>query len=205
MSDLNMINLLSPDSTATDDNSTEAKILAAALQLFNEFGLRRTSMDDIAKRAGLGRATIYRRYADKEALVKVAMLREGRKFLDDVRAAIDHFESREEAMIEGFALVVINARNHTLFQRLLISEPETILPYLTVNGAVVAMMARFYFQQVLEEERIRGLKLVGNLDAMSEMVTRLLHSLALTHSTTQPGEDKEHLRRLAHDLLYRFM
>jgi len=205
MTDLNMMNLLSPDSTVQDDNSTEAKILAAALQLFNEFGLRRTSMDDIAKRAGLGRATIYRRYADKEALVKVAMLREGRKFLDDVRAAIDHYESREEAMIEGFALVVINARNHTLFQRLLISEPETILPYLTINGAVVAMMARFYFQQVLEEERIRGLKLVGNLDAMSEMVTRLLHSLALTHSTSQPGEDKEHLRRLAHDLLHRFM
>ena len=205
MTDLNMMNLLSPDSTVQDDNSTEAKILAAALQLFNEFGLRRTSMDDIAKRAGLGRATIYRRYADKEALVKVAMLREGRKFLDDVRAAIDNYESREEAMIEGFALVVINARNHTLFQRLLISEPETILPYLTINGAVVAMMARFYFQQVLEEERIRGLKLVGNLDAMSEMVTRLLHSLALTHSTSQPGEDKEHLRRLAHDLLHRFM
>jgi AcrR family transcriptional regulator len=201
-----MLNLLSGDATAVEDSdSTESKILSAALQLFNEFGLRRTSMDDIARRAGLGRATIYRRYADKDALVKVAMLREGRKFLDEIRAEIDHYNDREEAMIEGFALVVIKTRNHTLFQRLMVSEPETILPYLTLNGAVIAMMARFYFQQLLEEERLRGLKLVGNLDAMSEMVTRLFHSLVLTHSSAQPGEDKEHLRRLAHDLLIRFM
>lgn len=47
---------------------TEPRILDAARELFLEHGYERTSMEDIAKRAGVGRQTVFNRFADKESL-----------------------------------------------------------------------------------------------------------------------------------------
>jgi TetR/AcrR family transcriptional repressor of mexJK operon len=47
---------------------TEPLILEAARALFLERGYERTSMEDIAKRAGVGRQTVFNRFADKESL-----------------------------------------------------------------------------------------------------------------------------------------
>jgi AcrR family transcriptional regulator len=47
---------------------TEPRILTAARELFLERGYERTSMEDIAKRAGVGRQTVFNRFADKERL-----------------------------------------------------------------------------------------------------------------------------------------
>jgi AcrR family transcriptional regulator len=48
-------------------------ILTAAMQLLAEVGLAGLSMDDLARRAGVGKATIYRRWTSKEALVLDAL------------------------------------------------------------------------------------------------------------------------------------
>ncbi len=53
-------------------DKTYEKILDAGLALFVEFGLRRTTMEDVATRAGIGRATAYRRFADKDQLIPVS-------------------------------------------------------------------------------------------------------------------------------------
>jgi AcrR family transcriptional regulator len=56
-------------------------IRTAALELIAERGMRSLRMDDIAKRAGVGKATIYRRYRSKDELVS-----------DAVSAQIDEIE-----------------------------------------------------------------------------------------------------------------
>jgi AcrR family transcriptional regulator len=48
-------------------------ILTAALQLMAERGVRDLRVDDVAERAGVGKATIYRRYRSKDALVSDAI------------------------------------------------------------------------------------------------------------------------------------
>src|SRR3954468_21738074 len=48
-------------------------ILTATLQLMAERGVRDLRMDDVAERAGVGKATIYRRYRSKDALVSDAV------------------------------------------------------------------------------------------------------------------------------------
>lgn len=44
------------------------KVLEAALQLFSERGIDATSMDAIAEASGVSKATIYKHWADKDAL-----------------------------------------------------------------------------------------------------------------------------------------
>ena len=49
-------------------NSTEEKILSAAQSLFFRFGFKKTSVDEIAAEAGVGKGTIYNYFANKEEL-----------------------------------------------------------------------------------------------------------------------------------------
>lgn len=51
------------------DAQADVAILQAVLDLVAETGLMRLSMDAVAARAGVGKATIYRRWRSKEALV----------------------------------------------------------------------------------------------------------------------------------------
>src|SRR5438309_2263197 len=48
-------------------------IIAAALELMAERGVHEVRMDDVAERAGVGKATIYRRYRSKDELVTDAL------------------------------------------------------------------------------------------------------------------------------------
>ena len=64
-------------STRTLGRPREARadraIVSAALELMAERGLHALRMDDVAERAGVGKATIYRRYRSKDELVTDAV------------------------------------------------------------------------------------------------------------------------------------
>jgi AcrR family transcriptional regulator len=55
------------------DERADRAILAAALELMAEQGVRDLRMDDVAERARVGKATIYRRYRSKDELVTAAV------------------------------------------------------------------------------------------------------------------------------------
>jgi AcrR family transcriptional regulator len=52
----------------TPSLQAHASVLAAALELFCERGIDTTSMDAIAEKSGVSKATIYKHWTDKEAL-----------------------------------------------------------------------------------------------------------------------------------------
>lgn len=66
-----------PDETATRgrprDPGRDVAILEATLALLVEIGYEQLSIESVATRAGVGKATIYRRYRDKAALVAAAV------------------------------------------------------------------------------------------------------------------------------------
>ncbi len=58
--------LLPPDEA---DPATE-RLPDAALAQFEDMGLRRTTIEDIAKRAGVDRVTVYRRLGSKDDVIQ---------------------------------------------------------------------------------------------------------------------------------------
>ncbi len=55
------------------DTSADKRIRRAAEELLLERGYDKMTVDDVAERAGVGKATVYRRYATKEAMALAAM------------------------------------------------------------------------------------------------------------------------------------
>ncbi|WP_026421206.1 TetR/AcrR family transcriptional regulator [Actinokineospora inagensis] len=65
-----------------DAARNRARVLTAAEDLFAERGARNVTMDDIAKAAGVGRGTLYRRYPDRAAIA-LALLDDHERVLQE--------------------------------------------------------------------------------------------------------------------------
>jgi AcrR family transcriptional regulator len=70
-----------------DAAARRAVILDAALQMFGQYGFRRTSMDDIAREAGLGKGTIYLSFASKDEVFQALAQRLAQRMLAGAEAA----------------------------------------------------------------------------------------------------------------------
>lgn len=183
-------------SVEPEDESTR-RVLDGALEEFLNLGIRRSTMNDIARRAKLGVATVYRRFPQKDDLVEAVLLREVRRFIAACDATIDHSTTAEGEVVEGFVAFVVGAREHPLLRRLLSTEPESVLPILTVDGGPVIALAREYLTQT-----IRRLQREGKLgdftpEPIAELFARLAHSLLLTPDGIIPAGDDDHTRDFA--------
>ncbi|MPZ82774.1 MAG: TetR family transcriptional regulator [Actinophytocola sp.] len=127
---------------APDTDAVGESIVDAALEEFLGYGLRRTNVDVVARRAGVSRATLYRRFDGKDALVQAVLARESRRFFGCIAEAVAGLDTAEERLVEGFVVGVRQARADRLLNRLLASDPEALLPYLTTNGGLVVAAAR---------------------------------------------------------------
>jgi AcrR family transcriptional regulator len=79
---------------------TEAQILKAAREVFFEQGINATTVD-VANRAGISSASIFKRYATKEALLIAAMeeMPFDKVWTPEIEAAIGHGDSRADLLL----------------------------------------------------------------------------------------------------------
>lgn len=117
------------------DAATDRAILEAGLALFIERGVEGTSMEQIAKNAGVGKPTIYRRWANKEELIAAAM---ETLIAEDVGAASQEAIDTEspydlvEAAIDRAAATVTTVQYRALVARVFgsaVSHPELMSTY----------------------------------------------------------------------------
>ena len=198
---------LSADSGEGADAVT-GRILDAALAQFEDFGLRRSTMEDIARRCGMSRITIYRRFPKKENLVQAVVLRELQSFLnclERVGADAPGELSAQDKMVERIALALQYLGNHPLLRRLLRTEPESILPSLTVHGAPVVDMAREHIAAFIRKDlfgtRTPPAEAERQVQVVAEVGVRIVLSFILTPSSAIPMETLEDARAFARDLI----
>ena len=113
------------------------RILGATIEQAELVGMRRITMDDVARRSGVGRATLYRRFPTKAALIDAVVLAEARRYFDGHTHACSHAETLEDRLVFGTVFTVTFLREHALLKKLLRTEPETILPSLTIEAGPI--------------------------------------------------------------------
>ncbi|WP_064693567.1 TetR/AcrR family transcriptional regulator [Rhizobium aegyptiacum] len=72
----------------TQNDRKICQILDAALPVFVRFGFRKTAMADIARAAGISRASLYLSFNSKEELFRAGSMRAHTRALDKVAAAL---------------------------------------------------------------------------------------------------------------------
>jgi AcrR family transcriptional regulator len=116
------------------DPAADKAILQAALDLFVEGGVEGTSIEQIAKRAGVGKLTVYRRWDSKEAVIAAAI-----EFARDEIPETAPADFADvplavliERMLPGLAKAVAEPRLRAMVARIFgasVSHPELMATY----------------------------------------------------------------------------
>lgn len=186
---------------ASQDDAVRERILAAALEQMEDFGLRRFTVDDVARRVGLSRVTIYRHFPKRDQLLEAALLAELHRFLAAVDGAVAPCSTLEQRLVEGFVFALGYLREHRLLNRLLRTEPELVLPALTTRaGPVLAAGREFVVGFARREAEAGGLPLgTSQIEGVSELLAREVLSFLLTPDSvfgmTTPDEIRQFAER----------
>jgi len=143
------------DSVDEEERIT-ARLLDAALAEFSAYGLRRTSMENVAERAGLARSTLYRRFSNKRELARAVALRQSRAHLVELVRAVEGLPTVEDRLVEAFVRGISRARADGLLLRLLEAEPETVLPYFTTHSDIALGLGRGFLAEQLRRSPPRA-------------------------------------------------
>src|SRR6187200_486558 len=111
------------DASETVEHPDEA-LLDAARESIVAVGWRRSTLTDVARRAGVSRMTIYRRWPDMQTLLADLMTREWAGLVEVGDG------TPLERLARGVAAAVTALRRNRLFAKIVQVDPELLLPYL---------------------------------------------------------------------------
>ena len=166
---------------------TRTRILDAALAVMSRHGLSRLALEDVAREAGVSRQTVYRHMESRERLITATIVREEEAFLTRMTSAMHPDQALQEALRSAILEALRAAREHPLLDRLMATEPEALLPFLTNGQGPVLSVAK----EVVRELLGRWVGHLGEeqLELVSEATTRLIVSYAIS----PPAESSEKL------------
>ncbi|MCW2786151.1 MAG: TetR family transcriptional regulator [Marmoricola sp.] len=158
-------------------------VLDAALTAFLDFGIRRTSMGEIARRAGISSATLYRRHAQKSDIVAAVGLREAERILAYLEDHIDVSAPPLDQLTALHLAVSSRLRSNELLSRVLATEPESVLPKITVDADPILEIGRGYLSAFLTRLQAEGHLPAYDVRPVADCLARLAQSEVLTPST----------------------
>ncbi|MBU3706344.1 MAG: TetR/AcrR family transcriptional regulator, partial [Mycobacterium sp.] len=173
--------------SAQKPDPTGAKILDGAIRVLADFGVKRATVELVAKYAGVSHMTIYRRWPSKSDLFTAAVLGEFTALLDAAfDSAANSDESFADRTLKAFTEIVWEVQHHPVVLRELSSESgEQVL---MLSGAVMETSVPMVI------ERLRRLAVAGapaDLDAVADVFVRLAHSLVVVKRPGQSPADRE--------------
>jgi AcrR family transcriptional regulator len=146
------------------------EVVAAVRDSVLAVGVRRTTLTDVARRAGVSRMTLYRLVPDVETLLLAVMTRDFASLLSEIETSVARKRSGRSRLV---ALSVEMARRlpeEPLFRRVLDVDPELVLPYLTVRLGSTQRLALGRIRRMITEGHADRSIRRGDPDVMATAV-----------------------------------
>jgi AcrR family transcriptional regulator len=195
-----LVRALDPEAGPPDD-ATSRRILDAALDVAAASGIRHLTVDGVARRAGVGRVTVYRRFGDRQGLVEALGVREARRCIAILDEATPPDQPIEEQVADGFVAGLRLIREHPLLSRLVTHEPAALLDALTHPRTALFPLARAYVAGRLAMAKPAGARTDLDLEQAAEAFLRITVSFALIEDTVLPLDDEDAAREAARRLI----
>ncbi|MGV9668761.1 TetR/AcrR family transcriptional regulator [Nocardia niigatensis] len=186
--------------SATDRVRT--RILDAANDQFQRLGIHRSTMEDVARQAGVSRITVYRRFATKEELVEQVILRElglyFTRFLVDIAAA----PNVGERVVRGFVSSLGALRGNPMIHALITAEPDRSISTLIGDSSrATAIVREFVASQLLSEQRAGNVATELRVELVAEMMVRICASFLAIPSQVVDLDNDDELADVARQFL----
>jgi AcrR family transcriptional regulator len=145
-------------------------LLDAARECVLDVGLRRTTLADVARRAGVSRMTVYRQYADLETLVSALLTRELVEVFADVEVEVSGLPTARERLVGAALLVVGRVDSNAVYRRVLDLDPEMLLPLVVDRFGSTQRAALELIAAQVREGQADGSIHAGDADRMAVAV-----------------------------------
>jgi AcrR family transcriptional regulator len=123
------------DLRTREEGSAEDRIVEATLRCVARWGVAKTTLDDVAREAGMSRATVYRLVpGGKENLMALVSTVELNRFFVALHEAVRGIDTLEDTIVTGVVTAARHLEHHGALKFMIEHEPEQILPPRAVVG-----------------------------------------------------------------------
>jgi AcrR family transcriptional regulator len=154
-------------------------------------GVRRTTLTDVARRAGVSRMTLYRRWPDVRSLVGDLMTRE---WVAVATAAMPERRPGAEArglIVDGLVAGVRAFRAHPLFRKIVDVDPELLLPYVLDRRGASQQALLALLADALREGHADGSVRTGHVERQARALLLIVQSFTLSLRTMTDEDDAD--------------
>lgn len=162
-----------------NEATTRERILEACYACIARHGFARTTVEDVAREAGLSRATLYRAFpGGRDELLRETVVWEMGRFFGRLAEAVAGAPDFATLVEEGLRYARAAILEHEVLQTVLVTEPEMLLPLMTVETERPLRFVVGYLEPFLEREQRAGRLRAGmEVADAAEYTGRLLLSL----------------------------
>jgi len=127
------------------------ELLASAIELFVERGFAATRLEDVARRAGVSKGTLYLYYANKEDLFKAVVRQSIVPMIDDAEASVAEFDGHSAELLRHVIL--------SWWHRIGSTKASGISKLILAESDNFPELARFYQEEVMT----RRMRMISNM------------------------------------------
>jgi AcrR family transcriptional regulator len=197
---------------ATRPSESDNAYLDAAREAILAVGWSRTTLTDIARRAGVSRMTLYRRWPDTQTLLADLMTREWGHVVESAGAEESGRTTQHDSLeriTRGIVATVRSLRANPLLRRIVDVDPEVLLPYLLDRrGRSQEMVAETLAALIAQGQRDGTIR-AGDPAVLARSLVLACHGFTLSaHTMTDAGSreaDVSHLDVELGELVRRYL
>lgn len=144
-----------------------------------DLGVRRTTFAEVARRAGVSRATLYTHYPDVQAAVTAVLSRELGAVLDRARARVGHAPHARARLVATLERAVSALLGDPLLVKALAVDADTLVPYVVTRFGTVQHLALDLLTQQVRAGQADGSVRDGDPTVLATTVLLAAQSLVL--------------------------
>jgi len=153
-------------------------VIEATYACVARYGMAKTTIEDVAKESGVSRATIYRLFDGRDQLLRETVGWEMNRFFLRLAEAVADAPDLAGRLEIGLTFAHRAIREHEVLQKVLITEPDRLLPLLTIEQHRVLAYVHDYLRPLIDEEGRAGRLRPGlDHDEAAEYLARMVLSL----------------------------
>jgi AcrR family transcriptional regulator len=163
------------------------RYLDAARDAILAVGWSRTTLTDIARRAGVSRMTLYRRWPDTKTMLADLMTREWGRVVDEAVHSLDPAADPLHRITEGVVATVRGLRADELLRRIIDVDPEVLLPYLLDRRGRSQDLLATALAGLIRKGQRHGSIRDGDADLLARSLLLACHGFTLSAHTMTDG------------------